>query len=146
MAQGTGNWIGCYWEEHSDKLGQIMPQADLVAEGILFIPPPVEDITFHDGLWDELNRALGTMFDSFEEERVQPTILREMAHIISSFSRRHYDGIGGEIYAQVGWRSTPNPGPLLAQIPAIELRKWLYELSKFLADAASQDKTVIISL
>lgn len=144
--EGTGRWICCYWEEKFFQLDIMPRQEGFVSSGILYIPPPVEDITFHDGLWSELNYKLGTLFDVAEEEDVSPDLLPQMDSIIANFVKQHYSGATGMRVVQVGLETAPQPRLVIAQMPLIELRLHLQRLSKFVAEAARQGKVISVSL
>jgi len=129
MTQMAGQWIFCHWEEL--YYVEVERQPGLVKEGVLFIPPPVNDVTFRDGLWDEMNRKFGTLCDQYEEEIIDSKTLQEMASMILDFVRCHYEQ-SGHVEA--------------IQIEVGDLTRWLRELSDFFADAASRNKNVVIEL
>ncbi|MCP4529090.1 MAG: hypothetical protein GY833_24740 [Aestuariibacter sp.] len=146
MKAGTGRWTCCYWEESYNQLDMVRRQEGLVAPGIYFMPPPVGDITLHDGLWDELNDKLGTLFDMAEEESIGPDLLPDVAMIVFSFAKQRYSKLSGLRTVQIGQQIAPQSKPLIAQMPLVDLQGYLQKLGEFLANAGDQEKIVIISL
>jgi hypothetical protein len=102
------------------------------------MPPPIVDITLLDGLWDELNRELGTLFDVAEEEEVGPDVLPRMAEIVLGFAERHYSGRAGRRRMRVGKQIAPKRKVLIAEMPYADLAAILSEFSRFLVDAAQK--------
>ncbi len=146
LQTGTGRWICCYWEEKFGQLGDLPRQEVRAVPGVLRIPPPVEDLTFHDGLWRELNSKLGTLFAVGEEEEVPPELLPEMAKVISLFAERHYRCLPGLKTAQIGEQVAPETKPLIAEMPVADLFRALLELSEFLTAATHYGKVIVVSL
>lgn len=143
---GTGRWVYCCWLDKCEQFDYRFRKAGLAACGVFCLPPPVGELTLHDGLWEELNSKLGTLFDMAEEEEVRPELLSEMAAIIATFAQERYGDGTGVRTAQVGWQMAPEPGPVMAEMPVADLQHLLQELSAFMADAGRQGKPVILSL
>jgi hypothetical protein len=146
-----GRWITCHWMELWDDwmAGSFAARASVpgrIAEGVLTIPGPVEEITFAHGLWDLLNNELGTAFDMSEEEEVAPAVLPGVVALVAEFSRRRYAGTRGEVRVRVGTRFGSKPVAIVARMPAADLVRWLGELCAFLDDAASRGKAVLFWL
>ena len=146
-----GRWITCHWMELWDdwmagNFAVRASQPGRIAEGVLTIPGPVEQITFAHGLWDQLNDELGTAFDWAEEEEIQPALLPRMVALVENFSRRRYAGTRGDVQVQVGTRYGAKPAAIVARMPAADLVRWLGELCAFLEDAASRGKSVLFWL
>jgi len=104
------------------------------------------DITLLDGLWDEVNSELGTLFDMAEEEDVGPDALPRMAEIIQGFVEQHYGGRTGKRRMRVGEQTAPRRRVLIAKMSYADLTSILQEFSRFLVDAGQKGKVVIVSL
>jgi len=104
------------------------------------------DITLLDGLWDELNSELDTLFDMTEEEDLEPEMLQRAAEIISGFVEQHYSGRFGKRKMRVGERIAPKRKPLIAKMRYADLTEVLQDLCRFLVDAEQKGKTVVVSL
>jgi hypothetical protein len=146
MQEGTGRWIKCVWIDEYYRPHKIPRQEGIVVPGVFLIPPPIMDITFHDGLWTELNSKLGTLFDIAEEEWISPDSLPAMAAIITDFVKSHYAEGSGSRTVLAGQRIAPQPGDIIAEAPLADLRRFLQMLVEFLNDAVRQEKVVVISL
>lgn len=110
------------------------------------LPPPVEDLAQAVGVWDALNEGLGTLLDVAEEEDLPVDQLAVAASIVAQFAGRVRASGSTSCRSVAGQRLTPDPGPLVATLPAEEFADHLQALAEFLADAAGQRKTVTISL
>jgi len=144
--QGTGRWACCYWQERCEELGGLPRRAGLVSPGVLMLPPPVEDLAQAVGLWRALNEELGTLIDVAEEEDLPVDGLALAALVVARFASQ-VSVAGSRLYKEVvGYRLTPEPGPVVAALTAKEFAGYLQDLAEFFSDAAGQRKAVTISL
>lgn len=143
---GTGRWVYCYWQEKYESLDELPRQAGLVSPGVLMLPPPVEDLAQAEGLWTALNEELGILIDVAEEEELPVDRLVDAASIVSEFASR-VRAAGSRAYRSVaGQQLAPDPGLIVAELPAAEFAGHLQALAEFLAGAAGERKVVTISL
>lgn len=143
---GTGRWVWCYWEERLEELDRLPSQPGVVAEGVLGLPPPIEDLAVALNIWATLNEELGILIDVAEETEITVGQLGEASRIIARFAdraraegRHQYGVVAGQQIAQ-------DSKPLLAELAAPELERYLDMLADFLADAAVKGKSVVLSL
>lgn len=111
---GTGRWICCYWQEKFEALRGLPRQAGLVPQGVLMLPPPVEDLAQLEGLWDALNEELGTLIDVAEEEDLPEGLLATAASIASEFAGRVRAAAARTFSSVAGQQVTPDPGRIVA--------------------------------
>ena len=87
--QTSGQWIHTCWDEFS--YANVLRREGLAERGNLFIPPPVNDIIFAEGLYTILNDNLGLILDQFEEVTIEdPNCLASISAIIRDFSKNNY--------------------------------------------------------
>ena len=140
-----GRSASVYWEGKSETLASLPDSSKNVPLGILLLPPPVGEITFALGLWEDLNNRLGAWFDLAEDETIEPETLLIAASTVASFTERICAG-DDVLKVKVGERIQPDPGPIIAEISSADLRKELNRVREFFLDAASLGKAVTVSL
>ena len=108
------------------------------ADGVFFLPPPVLEISFEEGLWDEINIQTGLMFDLYEEEEIEPHISKEIVKNIQRFVKKfeESDSVISRVIAQ------SNGKDIIASMAAKDFSKWLIELASFLESEALKNNTV----
>lgn len=144
--QGTGRWASCYWQEKFAVLDKQPRRPGLVADGVLMLPPPFEDLAVAEGLWSELNAELGTLIDVAEEEDISLDELPMASAIVSQFAARARAAGDQILSVTSGQQTAPVQMPLRAELKAAEFAAHLESLADFLARAASEQKPVTLSL
>lgn len=144
---GTGRWADLYWEELFEILGTLPRRPGVGVEGVCALPPPVSDIAWADGIWEDVNAELGTMLDEAEEEELDPQQARLMAKIIERRTAEYaYLPSGEQIERVVGQQIAPVPRDIVATTTAGEFLGFLRAIHEFLTDAAARGKRVVVSL
>lgn len=144
--QGVEIAVLTAWEEKFASVELSGDSAGLVEPGVYLLPAPVGDITLADGLWDVLNRELGTSFEAFEEEDVPAPIAARMAELVERFIASHYSAGDRVRRVYAGRRIRPTEEILTAAMPRSELSLLLRGFVSFLREAASQDKALVVQM
>jgi len=136
-----GRWIAAYWSE----LGILSDRGP--GPGRVFIPPPVNEISFAHRLWQGANEQTGTILDQFECDNLEPAQCAKLAEVIRVHQRMNYgDRAPSRLVVDGGQPLAPVSRPLVAEIERAEMARHLLLLARFLEDAARQRKKVTIDL
>ena len=135
----VGKWWGIFYRE--DMFGRLLELPRIPgnsADGVFFLPPPVLELAFDEGLWSEINDQTGLMFDLAEEEEIDPYISKKIVKNIKHLAKK-FEGSDSVISRVVG---QSNGKDIVASMVAEDFSKWLIELASFLESEALKNNTV----
>ena len=135
----VGEWWGLFCREDMyDSLFELPRIPGNSADGVFFLPPPVLELTFDEGLWSEINDQTGLLFDLGEEEEIDPHISKKIVQSIQSLAN-NYEGSDLVVSRVVGQSGGKD---IVVSMAAKDFAKWLIELALFLKGEALKSKKV----
>lgn len=135
----VGEWWGFFCREDMYySLLELPSVPGNSADGVFFLPPPVLELTFDEGLWSEINDQTGRLFDLGEEEHIDPHISKKIVQRIQTLAN-NYEGSDLVISRVVGQRGDKE---IVVSMEAKDFAKWLIELALFLEGEALKNNKV----
>ena len=136
----VSDWWGLFCREnlYNSSLFYLPRVSGNSIDGIFFLPPPVLEITFHEGLWDKINEQTGLLFDLGEEEEIDPYNSTMIINNIQLLSKK-YEKLDSIISRVVGKSNDEN---IIATIATSEFSNWLIKLAIYLKIEANNNNTV----
>jgi hypothetical protein len=135
----VGKWWGFFCREDMyESLFDLPRIPGASVDGVFFLPPPVLELTFEEGLWAEINEQTGLLFDLGEEEEIDPPYSRIIAQYIKNLSS-NYSGLDQVICRIVG---QANGKDISVSMGAVDFSMWLMELASFLECESQKNNRV----
>ncbi len=129
----VGEWWGLFCREDMyDFLFELPRIPGTSADGVFFLPPPVLELGFDEGLWSEINEQTGLLFDLGEEEEIDPHISEKIVQNIQRVAN-NYEESDSVISRVVG---QSNGKDIVVSMAAKDFSKWLMKLASFLKSEA----------
>jgi hypothetical protein len=144
--QGVAISVLVAWEEQFASVDVRNDAAGLVELGVYVLPVPVGDITLADGLWDQINKTLGTNFEAFEEEEVPAQLVGPMAEVVDRFVAARYSAGDRVRRVYAGRQIRPLEQVVTAAMPRAELSLFLRGFVAYLRDAARHHKAIVVQM
>jgi hypothetical protein len=135
----VGKWWGLFCREDMyDHLYELPRIPCTSVDGVFFLPPPVLELTFDEGLWTEINEQTGLLFDLGEEEEVEPHISKKIVQSIQRLAN-NYEGSDSVISRVVG---QSNGKDIVVSMAAKDFSICLIKLVSFLEGEALKNNKV----
>lgn len=137
----VGEWWGLFCREDVyDFLFEFPRVPGNTNNGMFFLPPPVLELSFNEGLWSEINNQTGLLFDLGEEEEIDPNISTKVVRMIQLLAKKYKD-FDYSISSIVG-KSGDND--IVVSMVAKDFSRWLIELAIFLEAEALKDNKICV--
>jgi len=135
----VGEWWGLFCRKNMhDTLFELPRIPGTSVDGVFFLPPPVLELTFDEGLWTEINEITGLLFDLGEEEEIDPHISEKIVQRIRWLANRYEQS--DSIISRVVGQSNGND--IVVSMAAIDFSTWLIDLASFLEGEALKSNRV----
>ena len=115
-----------------------------VAEPVFILDGAVSEWLFASGFWKRINSSLGTMFDQFEEDEAEPTVLLQIASELEFCVRSLHSQSGDTVCFVCGWSPSGDVGTV--EVQRKDLVSQLVMLRSLLASAAANREVLEFSL
>ena len=135
----VGEWWGLFCRENMyDFLFKLPRIPGTSVDGVFFLPPPILELTFDEGLWTEINEQTGLLFDLGEEEEIDPHLSDKIVQRIRKLANS-YKASDSAISCVVG---QSNGRDIVVSMAVVDFSKWLIDLASFLESEALKNNRV----
>ncbi|WP_321964934.1 hypothetical protein [Paraburkholderia sp. J7] len=114
------------------------------AEPVFTLDSAVSEWLFASGFWNQINNSLGTMFDQFEEDEVEPAVLVQIASDLDCRIRALEIQGAEEVRFVCGWSSSGDSHAV--KVRRTSLISQLAMLRSLLASAAANGEVLEFNL
>lgn len=114
------------------------------AESVFVLAGEASEWLFASGFWKRVNHLMGTMFDQFEEDEVEPAALNQVACEMQRHIRELEARSDETLSFVCSWSGTGEPHSI--ETPRVTVISQLATLREFLVSSAARGDTLALSL